>query len=359
MKPESSGLLNPPDPVEKTVDKIHATAPLRINDLGGWTDTWFSEEGHVLNMAVSPCVEVDISVSQNREWTRDHVRVHAVDYGEVFHINPKKPDFTKHPLIQGAVTSLPVPKEKKLDISIRSFFPAGSAVGTSASICVALLGALDALFSKRRSAGEISALAHQVETEKMHQQSGIQDQICAAYGGVCDIRIPKYPEVRVSNLSLSNTIWEDLNRQMCLIYLGSAHRSSEIHECVIESLKKGGSRIDLLKELRFLAEEGRNSLLSEDLVQFGRVMVNNNELQRALHPDLISSAADAVIKIAEKYGALGWKVNGAGGQGGSITVLSSQDNASRLRMITEIQSLEHGIRLLPVCLSSEGLSVWD
>ncbi len=33
---------------------IRATAPLRINDIGGWTDTWFSGEGKVLNMAMSP-----------------------------------------------------------------------------------------------------------------------------------------------------------------------------------------------------------------------------------------------------------------------------------------------------------------
>jgi len=337
--------------------EIHATAPLRINDIGGWTDTWFSEEGHVLNMAVSPCVEVGISVFDNREGTSNRVKVHAVDYGEIFHINPEKPDYAIHPLIQGAVSSLPVPEEQKLDINIRSFLPAGSAVGTSASVCVALLGALDALFSRRHSAGAIAALAHQVETDKLHQQSGIQDQICAAYGGVCDIRMLTYPEARVSRLSLSKKIREDLNRQLCLIYLGSAHRSSDIHERVIDFLKKGGPQVELLRELRILAEEGKNSLKSENLAHFGRVMVKNNELQRALHPDLISEEADAVIKIAEKYGALGWKVNGAGGQGGSMTVLSSPDSSSRKGMIIAIQALGHGIRHLPICLSPDGLSV--
>lgn len=340
---------------KKTVE-IHSTAPLRINDIGGWTDTWFSEEGHVLNMAVSPCVEVDISVFDNQEWTSNRVRVHAVDYGEIFHINPEKPDYAIHPLIQGAVSSLPIPKEQELDIHIRSFFPAGSAIGTSASVCVALLGALDALSSRKHSAGAIAALAHQVETDKLHQQSGIQDQICAAYGGVCDIRMLKYPEAQVSRVSLSEKLIEDLNHQLCLIYLGSGHRSSDIHERVIESLNKGGSQVGLLKELRILAEEGKSSLISENLAHFGRVMVNNNELQRALHPELISEEADAVIKIAEKYSALGWKVNGAGGQGGSLTVLSSQDRESRKGMITAIQDLGHGIRHLPICLSADGLS---
>jgi len=337
--------------------EIHSSAPLRINDIGGWTDTWFSDEGHVLNMAVSPCVEVDISVFDNREETPNRVRVHAVDYCEVFYINPEKSDLTIHPLIQGAVSSLPIPEDQKLDIYIRSFFPVGSAVGTSASVCVALLGALDALSSRRHSVGAIAALAHQVETDKLHQQSGIQDQICAAYGGVCDIHMLKYPEARVKRVTLGQKLWEYLNSQLCLIYLGSAHRSSDIHERVIESLEKGGSQVELLRELRILAEEGKSSLISENLAAFGRVMVNNNELQRALHPDLISEEADVVIKIAEKFGALGWKVNGAGGKGGSLTVLSSQDCDSRKGMITEIQALGHGIRYLPICLSADGLLI--
>lgn len=71
----------------------------------------------------------------------------------------------------------------------------------------------------------------------------------------------------------------------------------------------------------------------------------------------MTSEADAVIKIAEKFGALGWKVNGARGQGGSLTVLSSQDRESRKDMITEIQALGHGIRYLPICLSADGLLI--
>ncbi len=337
--------------------EIHSSAPLRINDIGGWTDTWFSDEGHVLNMAVSPCVEVDISVFDNRKGTPNRVRVHSVDYGEVFHINPDKPDYSIHPLIQGSVGSLPIPEDQKLDIHNRSFFPAGSAVGTSASVCVALLGALDALFSRKHSAGAIAGLAHKVEIDKLNQQSGIQDQICSAYGGVCDIHIWKYPEARVKSVTLSQKLREYLNHQLCLIYLGSAHSSSDIHKRVIKSLKKGGSQVGLLKEFRILAEEGKSSLMSEDLAAFGRVMVNNNELQRALHPDLISEEADAVIKIAEKFGAFGWKVNGAGGEGGSLTVLSNQDRESRKGMITEIQALGHGIRNLPICLSADGLLI--
>ena len=311
----------------------------------------------MLNMAVSPCVEVDIYVSENSDTPSNRVRIHAVDYGEVFFMTPEKPDYSLHPLLQGAVSSLPIPEDKKLDISIRSSFPAGSATGTSASVCVALLGALDVLSSKRHSPVAIAALAHRVETDKLHLQSGIQDQLCAAVGGVCDIRMHKYPEARVFRLSLSEEIIKKLDLQLCLIYLGTLHRSSDIHERVIESFRGGTSRKELLRNLRSLAEAGKSSLKSEDLVQFGRVMIENNELQRSLHPELISKKADAVIKIAKKYGAFGWKVNGAGGEGGSLTVLSGPDRMSRKNMIFDIKSLGYGISHLPSRLSSVGLKV--
>ncbi len=33
---------------------INCTVPIRICDIGGWTDTWFARHGRVLNIAVTP-----------------------------------------------------------------------------------------------------------------------------------------------------------------------------------------------------------------------------------------------------------------------------------------------------------------
>ena len=86
-------------------------------------------------------------------------------------------------------------------------------------------------------------------------------------------------------------------------------------------------------------------------------MVENNECQRELHADLISPDADRVIAIARKYHACGWKVNGAGGQGGSLSLLADSDREKQAAMLAEITALGGGIRRLPVVLSREGLEV--
>ena len=336
---------------------IRTRAPLRLNDIGGWTDTWFSGEGRVLNMAVNPPVEVEIEVSGNEERNPERSCLHVLDYGESFRIDPDEPDFSTHPLLQAALNSIPVPKNLRLDISIHSPFPPGSAIGTSASVCVALLGALAALHETPYTREEIVSLAHRAETEKLGLQSGIQDQICAAYGGICDIRIHSYPKYEVEKINLLPDLGEELNDRLCLIYLGDAHSSSDLHRQLISALEQKDAPFAQIQILRQLAAEAKDSLKKGEIVDFGRLMVKNNEAQRQLNPKLISPEADAVAAIARKLGAIGWKVNGAGGKGGSMTILASREETQKSDMLEQINGLGRGIKNLPVRLSSQGLTV--
>jgi D-glycero-alpha-D-manno-heptose-7-phosphate kinase len=341
---------------KKPIKTIYSTAPIRVNDIGGWTDTWFSGEGKVLNMGVSPLVDVQIKVFENERKREDRVLVHAENYGETFFVNPENPDYKIHPLLQGAINSLPIPKDFELEISISSHVPAGCSTGTSASVCVALLGGLDFLSARRHSLDEIVSLAHRVETEKLGLQSGIQDQICAAYGGICFIHIYDYPKANVFKLELEEALRQELNRRLFLIYLGKAHSSSALHEKVIAFLERKGTQFKIIRELRDLADRAKDLLLKGDLDSFGRVMIENNGCQRSLHSGLISEEADSIIEIAKKYKAIGWKVNGAGGKGGSLTILAAQEEDLRKDMLQEISSLRR-IKSIPISLASSGLEV--
>jgi D-glycero-alpha-D-manno-heptose-7-phosphate kinase len=336
---------------------IRASSPLRLNDIGGWTDTWFSGEGRVLNMAVFPPVDVEMKIFDNENGSADRVCLHVLDYGERFRIDPDEPDYSTHPLLQAALNSIPVPQNLRLDISIHSPFPPGSAIGTSASVCVALLGTLAAIHETPFALEEIVSLAHKAETEKLGLQSGIQDQICAAYGGICDIRMPSYPKFEVERIELLPDLCQELNDRLCLVYLGDAHSSSDLHRQVISTLELKDAPFTQIQNLRRLAVEAKDSLVKGEIVDFGNVMIKNNEAQRKLDPRLISPEADAVAGIASKLGAIGWKVNGAGGKGGSITILASREETQKTAMLARIEGLGRGITNLPVRLSSQGLTV--
>jgi len=339
------------------IQEIRSSAPLRINDIGGWTDTWFARKGAVLNISVGPPVKIVIKVFQHEKKDSPIVLVHAKDYQESFRFNPGKPDFRVHPIIQGAVSSIEIPREISLEIIVESALPAASSMGTSAAVCAALLGGLDVLVCSNLSHHEIVSLAHRVETKKLGLQSGIQDQIAAVYGGICFIDMHCYPQASVEKLSLNKNIRDQVKKRLVSVYLGDAHSSSKLHERVIHSLENGGPGLIQIKKMEGLAREAKKVLQAGDLLEYGRIMIENNECQRTLHPDLISEKADAVIKTAKESGAVGWKVNGAGGRGGSISILSSPRKEERGKMLGKFNSMGKGIRVLPVYLSEKGLSV--
>jgi D-glycero-alpha-D-manno-heptose-7-phosphate kinase len=88
-------------------------------------------------------------------------------------------------------------------------------------------------------------------------------------------------------------------------------------------------------------------------------MIANTEAQARLHPELVSADARQVIEIARQYHASGWKVNGAGGEGGSLTLLGSPRPDQRHRMVETIQKISPLYRLIPIQLDHWGLRVWE
>ncbi len=339
------------------VRKIKSQAPIRICDNGGWTDTWFAHHGTVLNIAVSPVVEVELSVFDGNGAAP--IVIDARNYGDRYSIRQPNGNYGKHPLIEAAFDCLPVPPGQSVELSIYSEAPAAGSTGTSASVVVAVLGALDCLTPGRLNRYEIAAAAHRVETELLHQQSGIQDQIAAAFGGVRFIEMTEYPHADIHRVELPKAIEDELEARLALIYVGLSHSSSHIHELVIRNLQDAGPGSQQLERLRLAAIKARDAFCAGDLAAFGRSMIENTEAQRDLHPQLIGSAHQQIIDIAAEHGALGWKVNGAGGAGGSITLLAGPGRAAKRAMLQAIQSVNSKYRNIPIRLDHAGLRVWD
>lgn len=336
---------------------VAAAAPIRVCDCGGWTDTWFARHGRVFNIAVRPCADVRIEVFPANA-DRRRVLIDATDFGDRY-VPARVPGrWDRHPLLEAAIEHVSVPEHLAIEVSITCDVPAGASTGTSAAVTVALVGALDRVRGGTLTHREIARMAHVVETERLGQQSGIQDQICSAMGGVNDIEMTAYPEAEVRQLSLADPVRWELERRLALIFLGRGHSSSEVHQRVIEHLSGLGPDCAELEALRHAARDARDSLARGDFAGFGRAMCENTEAQRRLHPDLVCPDADRVIAIARGHGAAGWKVNGAGGDGGSLTLLGPQSSAARRAMLCAIQTEGPQFRHIPVALDADGLRVW-
>jgi D-glycero-alpha-D-manno-heptose-7-phosphate kinase len=230
--------------------------------------------------------------------------------------------------------------------------------GTSAAVSVALLGALDCLTPGRMTPHEVAYAAHQVETDLLGQQSGIQDQLCSAYGGVNLIDMYNYPHASVSQIYVSNSIWWELERRLVLIFLGRSHSSSAVHEKVIAELEDAGPDCPKLVPLRKTPEMARDAVYAGDFAALGASMVANTEAQGELNPALVSADAAQIIDIARGHGALGWKVNGAGGEGGSITLLCGDVSSQKRELIRQIEAANPLYKNIPIYLSRFGLRIW-
>jgi len=337
---------------------INSVAPIRICDNGGWTDTWFAEYGKIFNIGVYPYAEVQIEVYPYTG-QEERIIIYAENYGERYVVYPERLGWDRHPLLEAAIEYMRVPDNMAFQVTIFSEAPSGASTGTSAAVTVALVGALDRLTPGRLTPHEVAYTAQSIEVDILKQQCGIQDQLCSAYGGINYIEMFKYPYASVSQLRIPNSIWWELERRLALIYLGKSHSSSQVHEKVIQGLENAGPDCKQLNDLRVAAEKSRDAVYAGDFVALGRAMIENTEAQGRLHPDLISPDAWRVIEIAREHGALGWKVNGAGGEGGSVTLLCGSLSHAKRAMIREIEEESPLFKNIPIYLSRYGLRIWE
>ncbi len=337
---------------------IHSVAPIRICDNGGWTDTWFAEYGTIFNIGVYPYAEVQIQVFERND-VDDRIVIHAENYGERFAVTPAAGDWTHHPLLEAAVEYMKVPDDAAFELSIHCDAPAGCSTGTSAAVTVAVIGALDRLTPGRMTPYEVALTAQKIETEMLGQQCGIQDQLCSAYGGINYIEMFQYPHAAVSQIHVDNSIWWELERRLVLVFLGKAHSSSAVHEKVITELEGAGPDNPKLDALRRTAPTSRDAVYAGDFAGLGRAMIDNTDAQAALHPELVGIDAQTVIALAREHGAIGWKVNGAGGDGGSLTLLTGNLSSQKRELVRAIESAGSGFQILPIYLSRHGLRLWE
>ncbi|MGC8786635.1 MAG: GHMP kinase, partial [Anaerolineae bacterium] len=312
----------------------------------------------VFNIAVAPYVEVQIQVRPHMA-DQERIILHAENYGDRYAVSLDQAHWNRHPLLEAAIARMGVPEHEAVEITIYSAVPSGCSTGTSAAVAVALIGALDCLTLGRMSLHEIAYTAHAVEVEMLQQQSGIQDQLCSAYGGINYIEITRYPHAIVSPIQVPDPIWWELERRLILIYLGKTHSSSQVHEKVIAELQDEGPDCKRLQDLRLTASKSRDAVYAGDFAALGRAMIENTEAQGRLHPYLISQDAQRVIQIAKEFGAMGWKVNGAGGEGGSITILCSESSSAKRELIRMIEAENPLYKNIPIHLSRQGLRVWE
>jgi len=328
------------------IREVITRAPVRICDIGGWTDTWFCPEGAVFNI----CIDLYsyIRIIKNG---KTKIRIFAKNLGKNVEIlNFKSIEYNGNlDLLKAAIKRMKV--EDGLDIYVRADAPPGCGTGTSASIAVALVSALATYKGLHLDQKEIAILAHKLEIEELGLESGVQDQYAATFGGINFMEI-NYPNVKRTKITIDEKRIFELESQFILVYL-SSRSSSEMHSAVIENYKRGDpdtlNSLDIIKECAYDMKNAINS----DIVDIGKVMNRNWEAQKKLHPLMVNPVINKAEEISKSNGAIGFKCNGAGG-GGSASILADIGKENLLKR----QLIKAGFQLLSAKLDFMGVQTW-
>jgi D-glycero-alpha-D-manno-heptose-7-phosphate kinase len=327
--------------------KILSRAPVRICDIGGWTDTWFNKRGTVLNFCIdlySYVYLVETKVKKIRI-SSDNLGLKTI----VEDLNHIEYNGTLD-LIKAGIRRLGI--IKGLDIYIRTEAPPSSGMGTSASVAVALISALSKIIEKNLTNEEIAELAHKLEVEELNLESGVQDQYAAAFGGINFMDI-NYPSVNLEKIKISKSRRCELEKQFILVFIRS-RSSSEMHKAIIKNYMKGDrNTISSFEIMKSCAKEMKNAIHS-DIRTVGEIMNRNWNAQKKLHPIMTNPLIKKAENIAIENQAIGFKCNGAGG-GGSITVLAPIEKEYEIRK--EFQ--KNGFIILPCKLSFNGVQSFE
>ena len=157
---------------------IISRTPFRISLAGGGSD--FAEyyrhsHGNVVSMAISRYMYVTV----NRRFD-DLIRVSYTQTEIVERVDDLQHDLIRESLRMTGVT-------KGVEITTIADLPAGIGLGSSSTLTVGVLNALDALNGQRRPPADLARRACEVEIEVLKKPIGKQDQYIAAFGGLQDI----------------------------------------------------------------------------------------------------------------------------------------------------------------------------
>ena len=349
---------------------VRARAPVRIDFSGGWTDVaLFTEEskGFVVNAAINIYSYVTVKKLPYKEaWTNSYgykhretkenkgIRIYSVDfdvYEEAEEI--RKLEYNGNiDLAKAAIRNMNI--EGGLEIITRSNAPAGSGLGTSASMGVALIGALSAYHERRLLPYEFAEQASLIEREELGILGGKQDHYASALGGISFMEFSG-EEVKVSKLQPSLETILELEKNLVLCYTGKSRLSGDIHKKVREAYQNGDpDTTQALKNLKAIAQEMKNALLGADLKSFSQLLNENWQNQKALHPSVTNQQIDEIFEIVMKNGALGGKACGAGG-GGCLVFCAKPDHEHQLRK----KLGELGVGVIDFNFEFGGLQTWS
>ncbi len=194
--------------------------------------------------------------------------------------------------------------------------PAGSGLGTSSTLVVAVIGALAEWLNLPLGEYDIAHLAFEIERIDLKQAGGKQDQYAATFGGFNFMEFYDNHKVIVNPLRIKQEILYELQNNLLLYYTGTSRLSSKIIEAQVKSVETGKKEsIEAMHKLKEQAILMKEAILKGKLDQVGEILHFGWQYKKQMAENITNPIIDEIYEEAIRAGATGGKISGAGGGG--------------------------------------------
>ncbi|GAC1388973.1 MAG: dehydrogenase [Ginsengibacter sp.] len=294
-------------------------APLRIGLAGGGTDVSpYSDQygGAILNATISLFAYSNIEIIDEPK-----IIVEALDRDEreEYAWSAALPINGKLDLLKGVYNRIQkdygIPKTG-LHISTFVDAPAGSGLGTSSTLVVAIIGAFVEMLKLPLGDYDIAHYAYQIEREDLKLTGGKQDQYAAMFGGVNYMEFFEEDKVIVNPLRIRSQYLHELENNLVLYFTATSRESASIiNEQVKNVNEKNEKSIEAMHQLKEQAKRMKEALLKGKLYEFGEILDFGFQQKRKMAHNISNNRIEEIYEAAKSAGATGGKISGAGGGG--------------------------------------------
>jgi D-glycero-alpha-D-manno-heptose-7-phosphate kinase len=300
---------------------IISQTPYRVSFAGGGTDLpsfYQKEMGAVLSVGLSQHMYVTVSPRFKASTRIAYTKTEIAD----------SLDQIEHTIAREALRMTNLGRH--LEITTIGDVPSGTGLGSSSSLAVGLINALNAYKGQISSPQQLAEKACEIEIDILKKPIGKQDQYAAAFGSLNYMRFNPDNSVDIEPVPYRPETLRELESRALLLYTAQQRSADDI----LVKQSAGTQRQDtfaVLREMRDLAEEMRNVISgSGNIDDFAELMHQGWLLKKSLGFGISNQHIDDWYSAALKAGAQGGKLLGAGG-GGFLMLLAPAEKHQAIR----------------------------
>jgi len=333
-------------------------APLRIGLAGGGTDVSPYCDlygGAILNATISLYAYAHIEPLQEPV-----IVLNAMDLGqeEKYPKQDQLPITGRLDLLKGVYNRIQrqfgIP-QTGLRLTTYVDAPAGSGLGTSSTLVVAIVGAFAEMLRLPFGEYDVAQMAYEIERQELKLAGGRQDQYAATFGGVNYMEFYAADKVIVNPLRIKQEYLAELENNLVLYYTSTSRESAEIITRQSRNvLDKKEKSIEAMHQLKHQSVIMKEALLKGRIHEIGEILDFGFRQKKQMAEGITNPMIEEIYDAAIKAGATGGKISGAGG-GGFMTFYCP--GITKYAVIETLS--KYGGHVHPYQFTLNGLTTWS